>query len=517
MTDRSRNFLGAGLVALLLFFLPSMAGAQLQDAHWIFGYGSNATDTLRSINHLDFSTDPPTITPILRQIAAQPSAQTLSDTDGNLLMFSNGCRIYNADFEPIPEPNPAIPGEIGLDFCDGYFGYPSASGYIPLPINDSSVFFIYKSTELKPGIGYITEEYNYHQFNCSGNKCHYTGSDQLVSDPIDHYDDYLSIVRHGNGRDWWVISPGVANNAYHRALVTPDGVEDKGWTNMGIPFGQDTWGGSLTFSRNGDMMARSDGFNGVHLYGFDRCSGEFTWYKRLVVFPLDQVFSAFCAFSNDDRFLYVSYAGWPAGEFRSLMYQLDLHKTDPWTNRIRVGEIKLNYCTFGTPIYGHLLNGPDRKIYVFAYDNCDLLHIIHHPDSLGLACQVENDAIRTPALYRLNTPIFPNYRLGRAVGQYCDTLYRDPFAYTLTVSPNPATDIVHVELQTPLQTGPEVRFSFYDLLGRPVSQTVQKIDRFSEVQAWTINTSSLSAGIYILHAEVPGKWQKAIKVILQSP
>ncbi|MEZ5030697.1 MAG: T9SS type A sorting domain-containing protein [Saprospiraceae bacterium] len=314
-----------------------------------------------------------------------------------------------------------------------------------------------------------------------------------------------------------MISPGAANNAYHRALVTPDGIEDRGWTSIGIPFGQNAWDGSLTFSRNGDMMARSDGFNGVHLYGFDRCSGEFTWYKRLAVFPLDQVISAFCAFSNDDRFLYVCYAGYPAGEFRSLIYQLDLHKSDPWSDRIRVGELKLNNCTFGSPVYGHLLNGPDGKIYVFANSNCDLLHIIHQPDSLGLACQVENDAIRTPALYRLNTPVFPNYRLGRAVGQYCDTLYRDPFAYTLKASPNPATDILNVTLQTPLQTGPEVRFSFYDLLGRPVCQTLQAIDRFSDVQTWAVQTSSLPTGIYVLHAEVPGVWQKAIKVMVHSP
>lgn len=501
----------AGLVALLSSFCIDILPAQRQDNHWIFGPGTSLTNAKYGLNQIDFFSDTPTVKLVQELIAAQPSLQTISDAEGNLKLFSNGCKIYNYKYIPYSNPDPAIPGIFGQSFCTIPYSYPS-DGYIFISIFDSLYYFIYKSFELKPGIGYITNGYQFDIFSCSNDKCDFLNSGIISSAPSQHYIDYVSPVKHGNGRDWWLVSPGVENNSYHRALVTPTGITDMGWSSIGIPFGPDAYGGNMTFSRNGEMMARSDGFNGIHLYGFDRCTGEFTWYKRLAVFSLGQVESAFCGFSNNDRFLYVAYGGKLGNKDGSVIYQLNLEKSDPWMSRIRVGEITENNCYAGNSVYGPFVNGPDGKLYNFVYSFCDLLHVIHQPDSLGMACQVENDAIRTPALYRLNMPIFPNFRLGRSIGSFCDTIYRDQHAYTLKAFPNPATDQITVELQTPFFSGSVIHFSMVDVLGRVIDQSRVPIVNDLDFQSWTINTTLYAPGIYFLHADVPGRWHNAIKV-----
>ncbi|MBK7341972.1 MAG: hypothetical protein IPJ06_01965 [Saprospiraceae bacterium] len=434
-----RSFLmRAGLVALLSSFCIDTLPAQRQDNHWIFGAGSSLTNEKYGINQIDFFSDTPTVKLVQELIAAQPSAQTISTATGQLLLFSNGCRIYNNEFAPQQAPNPAISGIIGESYCDSSTSYPSSTGYLFLSLNDTFVYHVYKEIVLIPGKGYGTGNYRADAFSCTSGVCNLRKTQDITNQSSQQYYKYLAAVRHGNGRDWWLVSPGVENNSYHRALVTPTGITDMGWSSIGIPFGPDAYGGNMTFSRNGEMMARSDGFNGIHLYGFDRCTGEFTWYKRLAVFSLGQVESAFCGFSNNDRFLYVAYGGKLGNKDGSVIYQLNLEKSDPWMSRIRVGEITENNCYAGNSVYGPFVNGPDGKLYNFVYSFCDLLHVIHQPDSLGMACQVENDAIRTPALYRLNMPIFPNFRLGRSIGSFCDTIYRDQHAYTLKAFPNPA-------------------------------------------------------------------------------
>ncbi|MBP6185631.1 MAG: hypothetical protein KA479_11870 [Saprospiraceae bacterium] len=497
----------AGLTGLLVFFLFSISYTQpSHDNHWIFGYGNSTTNERYGLTHIDFSNGHPEVTSLLRKFPMQPSGQVISDATGKLLLLSNGCRIINSEFNLLPHPNPAIPGILGLEFCDPYFSYPTAEGNFFLPLNDTLYYFVYKELSQTE---YYTESYGYYKITINP-EINFSELREITSNQV--YREGMTTVKHGNGRDYWILTPGIASNQYHRALATPDGIFDMGWIKSGIPFLLKAYNGNMTFSRDGSMMARSDPFNGVHLYGFDRCQGTFTSYKRITPFKPFECEIAFCEFSPNGKFLYVAFTGYIQNEIRSILYQLNLSELEPWATRLAVGEVTGGICSFGSPVYGPFVHGPDGKLYNFVYDNCDALHIIHHPNEKGIACDVENGGLRTPSLYRLNMPIFPNSRLGRDYGSPCDTIGRNNNHHELTATPNPATGSFTASVRIPLQTSSYVHFALYDFIGRLVDQVILPIDRNMDLQSHIFQTTHLSTGTYLLRAEVPGLWSDAIKV-----
>ncbi len=497
----------AGLPGLLVFLLLPMGFAQpSHDNHWIFGYGKSNTNESLGITHIDFSKGYPEVTSLLHAFPMQPNGQVISDAYGNLLLLTNGCRMSNSEFELFSHPDPVIPGEAGLEFCSLKISYPTGDGNYFLAMNDSLYYYIYKEVT-KTGLG--TKSYGYYKISVY-NEISISESKIITSNQVDGESGVA--VKHGNGRDWWIISPGVVSNEYHRALATPEGIFDFGWVSTGIAFEWKTWGGNMTFSRDGMSMARSNGVSGIHLYGFDRCQGTFTSYKRITPFKPYECESAFCEFSPDGNFLYIAFTGYIQHEIRSIIYQLELSDPDPWASRLAVGEVTGGICSFGSPVYGFFVHGPDGKLYNFVYDNCDALHIVHHPNEKGIACEVENGGLRTPSLYRLNMPIFPNTRLGRDYGSPCDTISRGYNDHELIATPNPAIGSFTASVRIPLQTSSYVHFALYDFIGRLVDQVIIPVDRNVDLQSHTFQTTHLAAGTYLLRAEVPGLWSDAIKV-----
>lgn len=64
---------------------------------------------------------------------------------------------------------------------------------------------------------------------------------------------------------------------------------------------------------------------------------------------------------------------------------------------------------------------PDNKIYLTATNATRFLHIIHSPDSLGVACNVEQHGLALPTKHSFMVPNFPYFRLYDLQGSPCDT------------------------------------------------------------------------------------------------
>jgi len=72
--------------------------------------------------------------------------------------------------------------------------------------------------------------------------------------------------------------------------------------------------------------------------------------------------------------------------------------------------------------FDNMLLAPDGKIYIGGADSISY-HIIHEPDSLGLACDFEQGGLVFPLAYPNPWfPYFPNYRLGALEGSECDSI-----------------------------------------------------------------------------------------------
>jgi hypothetical protein len=256
--------------------------------------------------------------------------------------------------------------------------------------------------------------------------------------------DNITAVRHGNGRDWWVVAPKNQSDTIFFFLLDPSGIhgpiiQKTGLTiNSGVSF----TAGQALFSPDGSKYIRESPVFGVDVFEFDRCSGTLFGGQRLP-YPgiLDGSFSG-AAISASSRFLYVSAS--------NKLFQYDLSASDIQMSKTLID----NYDGFidSTKGGGYLPTlfyqmqlAPNGKIYMSCTDAMRFLHTIHAPDSMGIACNFKQHDLRTPNHLGFCLPNFPNFRLYDLPGSVCDTLginatkdYGGPPWYeTMEIYPNP--------------------------------------------------------------------------------
>ena len=155
------------------------------------------------------------------------------------------------------------------------------------------------------------------------------------------------------------------------------------------------------------------------------------------------------------------------------------------------------FTNFGTKTdfyYSKL--APDGKIYMCTSDPTYYLHVIEHPDSAGVACQVRQHAIELPNRHFAAMPNYPNYRLGALEGSPCDTISVNVYepqhkANRILVYPNPASGNITVEHKEDAKIE---RIEMFDLTGRVISLHAQqgnivKINRLG---------NNIKSGFYLL-------------------
>lgn len=121
---------------ILLLLLSSSVICFTQGEHdhlWLFGYTSDGQRTM-----LDFSDDPMEISMVEFATDIAPTNTTMSDKNGNLLFFSNGCQITNADFEVMENGDTINPGMMQQIYCPSQaINWPQGVIALPLPESDS--------------------------------------------------------------------------------------------------------------------------------------------------------------------------------------------------------------------------------------------------------------------------------------------------------------------------------------------------------------------------------------------
>ena len=81
-------------------------------------------------------------------------------------------------------------------------------------------------------------------------------------------------IKHGNGKDWWVITPKWRSNTYHKLLISNDSIHQMGTQSIGHTKIHHDWYGQSAISPSGTKYAQWDCFNQLQLLDFDRCTGE---------------------------------------------------------------------------------------------------------------------------------------------------------------------------------------------------------------------------------------------------
>ena len=294
--------------------------------------------------------------------------------------------------------------------------------------------------------------------------------------------DCITAIKHGNGRDWWVIVRKYLSNKYYKLLVTPDSITVSE-QSIGFAFSKNDALGMAVFSPTGELYAHLNNDDTLQIMKFDRCNGEFS--DPVVVKDMDSVWTTGCQFSPSGRYLYVS--------SYLHIFQFDMQSPDIPASKQVVATYEE---VFGSPRWFGLMQlAPDNKIYISTYGGNTCLHSIENPDSLGLSCNVIQSSVVLPSYNSLSLPNFPNYDLGPLQGSPCDTLYLNNINpqernAQLRISPNPAVDWFNIVYET----DDDISFVITDGYGREV----KRLTLYPWFKNRIVYVDDLPAGVYLL-------------------
>jgi hypothetical protein len=380
----------------------------------------------------------------------------ISDSLGDLIIYTHGGSIFNKYQNIIENGDSLIPNQV----YNSYGGdMPLQQSTIILPMPDSQYYMFCTTYSDSQWYNLSNNIYDANQNVVE----EYVPADLLLAHKIDmrssvnnglgkvtrrmdtlFYDNKLvycqmTAVKHGNGRDWWLIKQGHDTNLIYKFLVTPDSIFGPYLQGFSEPhFGLWHLRGQSVFNQTGDRYATLSLFaQKLFVADFDRCTGMFTnpLTYNIPCGPIlppggsslgEECESAACTFSPNGRFVYTNH-------YYSIQ-QLDLLNPDTLTQWTVVGNIDSVFAGYlGMQI------APNNKIYIGNYSGGQAtMSVIQYPDSLGTASGFCPRCLQFPPqiyqgvayYYQVRTPPnMPNYSLGNLAA--CDTIAAAPLLISL--------------------------------------------------------------------------------------
>ncbi len=403
-------------IVLLLFSIISPCIAQKRGAVWCFGDSAL----------VDFS-DTTNIVTGHSAVKSRGSCVSISDSVGNLVVYSYTRAGVNHNTTLLKNNQDSL-----IQFGDSIVGEGWYRELVLLPYPESDSLYILFSIGVT---GSSQKGFYYSIVDMSLNG----GLGAVIQKNVQLENfktvDCLSAVKHGNGRDWWVIyrrwnnSPSAPNNEWYECLVTPSGIFQQPFQTVGST--QSSGFGNIAFNKLGTKVAYINYPGLIELYDFDRCTGlisnPVTIQPESSQAPWPENWSA--EFSPSGDLLYVSQiAAFPPDS--CYLIQFDLNATN----------ISLSADTIWKSPYfenmGQLKLAPDGKVYLttnfgggypysdstYNYINMNL-SVINSPDSIGSACDLQPFSFYLGGKRSyFGLPNNPDYDLPALAGSPCDTL-----------------------------------------------------------------------------------------------
>lgn len=421
------------LLTFIIFFSTN-SYSQFQGNVWCFG--DSVMMTFDQANNFSFSGC---------NLHTYESAASIADSAGNLELYigihtylgnpPQLAMVYNK-FQQI------IPGADSL-----YTNFSAAGGLMILPKPGSTSNYIVLHTACFVGGSLYFLFYTEVDAMGNGGAGSTISKNNLLSVPNDSLCDGVTAVRHGNGKDWWIVAHSLKTNLFYYFLLSSNGIVYHHSQSIGSLHFNNTWAGPgvgsglMKFSPQGNKFACVDLSGIADLFDFDRCDGLLSNWVNL-----DSNGAPYlsCAFSPYASILYIS--------SDSRLYQYDL--ASPNYSRYSV------YHNVDPDLsFGHMLLAPDGKIYISNWfigvgDDTVNTHLsmINFPESLYSACLFEPHAgplyVGRGRRTQGSMPNMPNFNLGPMIGSICDSLFTDVTELKqknkLIAFPNPTHDKLNI-------------------------------------------------------------------------
>lgn len=414
------------LTLTVLILSQSFTYAQSNfDYNWVTGYGTFAEHF--GGTKIDFTNGGPDFTHFaLPYHFGLDMPCSISDDEGNLQFYANGCQIINYENEVMENGDDLSPGYFQSIECDNSpYAYDSYQDMLILPLPGQPGRYVYFHHTIEMDIVSGKILYTEVDMNANNGKGEVSKKNQVLRGPVVR-EAVINAIRHGNGRDWWIIIPEEYVNVYNLYLLTPDtilGPFTQNWEdNEASMFVKTGW--NVFFSPDGNIFGRvtltynPSKFNQVFLYDFNRCTGALSNPKVIKVED-PNVYASWAAISPNSRFMYFQIA-------QKKLFQYDLQAPDIEAS----AELIAEYDGFTTPLgfstaFHAMALAPNNKIYMCCTSGIYYYHTIHKPDELGIACDFRQHDLELPTVNNTQMPLYPNFRLGPLDGSPCDTLGLD--------------------------------------------------------------------------------------------
>jgi hypothetical protein len=497
------------LSVLFLIGLSSNLNAQFTDRFWTFG--DSAAINFKILNN------PVPDSSILR---VRGDCASICDSNGDLLLY---CGSPNQDIWRPPGPPYIYDDGFMLNRYNNIISNGDSLkcnlGYQEMIITpnpgNSNQFYVFTAGVLSSPLpmGFFYNIVDLSLNNDSG----YVIQKNI---PIASFQvgDGVAAVKHGNGRDWWVIfrpwDTNISNNTFYLYLVSMQGLSGPIIQNVGTSV---AGGGGFRrneFSKDGTKLFSSTTTSLIEIYDFDRCTGIIS--NPTTVSPTNQSapYKKFwsLAVSPDKSKIYVTTTNTGATSDSSFLIQFNLNSSNI------LGTSDTLFALKRPQEFENMQLGPDDKLYIctmftandgcFDYLFCDStrnqtnlnLSVVNYPDSLGAACDFQ------PFSFYLGgkraycgLPNNPNYELGPLIGSSCDTL-------TVGIAENPMYSnniIVYYDgdwktafVNAKNLHGKNFTFELFNINGQLIKQESGKL--LSEFYTQNLDMSSYADNIYIV-------------------
>jgi type IX secretion system substrate protein len=450
-------------------------------------------------NKVDFYSGQAIVGQEFRVLNYDFTGTNITNLSGDLLFATNGVIIMNNMNDTMVNGKGLNPSAYTNTWNDGLRIW-QANIILPQPWNSDIYYLIHLTRNNSTGAGGHSRYLYYSKIDMSLQN---SAGEVVLKNQVLLNDSIASAgitaCKHGNGRDWWIITKEGFGSEFHFFLLTPSGPYFHHIQQIGQRIGSSQY----HFSPDGTKLGSYGTDDGFEVFDFNRCSGILSNFRHVSI--NDSMLATGTSFSPNSRYLYGS-----SGEY---LYQIDATSNQPDTTLKTVAIWDGTYSPNPPfkPSFWFQQLADDGKIYVTSSNGTLMMHSIEDPNLADTLCNVQQHSVSLPTFNAGTIPNFPNYNLGPLVGSPCDTLvgihevFDKPIS--LTISPNPNTGQFEVNYELPQNE--QGTLEVINILGEVVYK--HQLVQWSSVHRLNLDVSS---GIYQVMVTT-SKTRESKKIIIQ--
>lgn len=452
------------LLALLIF---SAVPGQNRTNIWYFGREAG----------IDFNSG--TAVPDTNSVIDQwEGSSVICDTSGQLLMYTNGIAVYDANHDTMP----SLTGPFSSNKLDGHQSSTQSALIVPQPGNDS-IYYIFTTPHSAHQTGF---RYSIVNLNLNGGMGDVITLNVPLVTPVP---EKVTAVHHANQKDIWVVTRIWDTDEFYAYLLTDSGLSAPVVSHIGVVqnlMPSAGINGQLKASPHGNKLAQgiysSPGL--VELFDFDDSTGMIS--NLVSISPPTNTPVYGLEFSPDGRILYVLY------QYSSEIYQYDLLAGSP---SAIVGSGQLVATTQSNMSHAMQL-APDGKIYIV--NTSQFLSVIANPNVWGSGCNYSDNSFSLDGKWgNLGLPnIVQSYVKGPS--KPLSIVDRPRIEDAAKLYPNPVHDHAMLSFENDLHE--PVTIDLFDVQGKMVMH--QEGITGNELQ---ISRGRLKSGVYSYRITKSGK------------